>query len=119
MNIYSSPERRYHLRRSVVTNVQLEHETLGRTVGCTVNISDSGLLLLVDALMQRVFPEASVIRFSFLDSINPEIVFTSRVVRNSEQGLAVQLLAYEYQGTTYSLDELRRQWFMSQRDLSA
>ncbi|MFO7603652.1 MAG: PilZ domain-containing protein [Gammaproteobacteria bacterium] len=119
MNTCYAPERRHHLRRSVVTNVQLEHVSLGKIMGSSVNISDSGILLLIDALVQRAFPVGSTLRFSLLDSISPEIIFSARVVRSTEQGLAVQLLAYEYQGAAYPLHELRRQWFMSQRDLSA
>ena len=119
LNTSTSQERRHHLRRSVVTNVQLDHEILGQTVGATVNISDSGILLLVDALVQQAFPAQAVVKLSLLDSLNPEIAFTARVVRNSDHGLAVNLLAYEFRGVSYPLKELRRQWFMSQSDLSS
>lgn len=110
-------ERREHLRRTAVTNVQLDHEILGKTVGSTVNISDNGILLLVDALVQQAFPSQAVLKLSLLDSINPEIAFRARVVRNDDHGLAVSLLAYEFRGVSYPLHELRRQWFMSQSDL--
>ena len=117
MNTSISQDRRAHLRRTVVTNVQLEHEILGKTVGSTVNISDSGILLLVDALVQQAFPSEAVLKLWLLDSINPEIAFSARVVRNDDHGLAVSLFAYEFHGASYPLNELRRQWFMSQSDL--
>lgn len=119
MNVSTSQNRRQHLRRTVVSNVQLDHEILGKTVGATVNISDSGMLLLVDALVQQAFPAEAVIKLSLLDSINPELAFRARVVRNSNHGLAVKLLSYEFRGNAYPLSELRRQWFMSQSDLSS
>ena len=119
LNIPTTQDRRHHLRRTAVTNVQLDHDILGKTVGLTVNISDSGILLLVDALVQQAFPEEAVVKLSLLDSINPDIAFRARVVRNDDHGLAVTLLAYEYKGILYPLNELRRQWFMSQGDLSS
>ena len=114
-----SQDRRQHLRRSVVSNVQLDHEMLGKTIGSTVNISDTGILLLVDALAQQTFLAEAMIKLSLLDSINPEIVFTARVVRNTDHGLAINLLGYEFRGESYPLSELRRQWQMSQVDLSS
>lgn len=119
LNTNNSHERREHLRRSVVSNVQIDHEILGKTVGASVNISDSGMLLLVDALIQRAFPVEAKMKISLLDSINPEIAFSARVVRNNHHGIAVQLTGYEFRGDYYSLSELRRQWFMSRPDLNA
>jgi len=117
LNAPTSQERRQHLRRSVVSTVQLDHEILGRTIGSSVNISDSGMLLQLDALVQQAFPSEATIKLCLLDSISPEIAFTGRVVRNTEHGLAVRLLAYEFRGNVYSLRELRRQWFVSQSGL--
>lgn len=119
MNIQSPQERRHHLRRTVVTNVQLDHEILGKTIGSTVNISDTGILLLVDDLVQQAFPEDAVLKLYLLNSINPDIAFTARVVRNNDHGLAVNLLAYEFRSIIYPLNELRRQWLMSQDDLNS
>jgi hypothetical protein len=119
LNTANYQERRQHLRRSVVTNVQLDHDILGKTVGASVNISDSGLLLLVDALVQQAFPVEARIKLSLLDSLNPEIIFSADVVRNNDHGLAVKLIDYEFRGKRYPLGELRRQWFMSQKDLSS
>ncbi len=81
-----------------------------------MNISDGGMLVLVDAQVQQAFPEAASIKLCLLDSINPEIVFAGRVARNDDQGLGVRLLDYEFRGARYPLSELRRQWFMSQAD---
>jgi len=117
LNTSIIPDRRQHLRRSVVSNVQVDHEMLGKIIGSTVNISDTGILLLIDALAQQTFFAESVVKLSLLDSINPEIMFSARVVRNTDHGLAIQLVGYEFQGESYPLSELRRQWQMSQRDL--
>ena len=119
LNTNISHERREHLRRSVVSNVQIDHEILGKTVGASVNISDSGMLLLVDALVQGAFPVEAKMKLSLLDSISPEIVFSALVVRNNHHGIAVKLTGYEFQGDDYPLNELRRQWFMSRPDLNA
>ena len=103
----------------MVSHVQLEHDILGKTAGSTVNISDGGMLLLVDAMVQQAFPEESSIKLCLLDSINPEIIFAGRVARNTGHGLGVHLLAYEFDGEPYPISELRRQWFMSQADFTS
>lgn len=108
-------ERRSFPRLSVTARMRVSHSRIGTIEGHSVNISDTGILLLCHDLPK--LPRGAHIGLQMLDSANPGIIFNTRVIHSHDATIGLAIVDYEYNGVRYTLDELRRQWQISRQDL--
>jgi hypothetical protein len=109
-------ERRTFPRIPVQARMRVSHSKLGTLEGFSINVSDTGVFLRLSNLPK--IPRGAHIALQMLDSANPGIVFNTRVIHSTESGLGVAIVDYEFKGTRYTLDELRRQWHVSKTDVN-
>jgi len=109
-------ERRTFPRIPVNARMRVSHSKLGTLEGYSINVSDTGVYLQLSDLPK--IPRGAHIGLQMLDSANPGIVFNTRVIHSSESGLGVAIVDYEFNGTRYTLDELRRQWHVTKTDVN-
>jgi hypothetical protein len=112
----NTTERRSFPRFPVKARVRVSHSLIGTIEGESINISDTGLYLTLENV-PRV-PRGAHIGLQMLDSVNPGIIFNTRVIHVSNAGLGIAIVDYEFEGVRYTLDELRRQWRMARSDFS-
>lgn len=108
-------ERRSFPRMSVTARMRVSHSRIGTIEGYSVNISDTGLLLHCQDLPK--LPRGAHIGLQMLDSANPGIIFNTRVIHMGAAEIGLAIVDYEYNGSRYTLDELRRQWHISRNDI--
>lgn len=108
-------ERRSFPRVFTQARIRVSHSLIGTLEGHSINISDTGLYVSLDNVPKM--PRGAHIGLQMLDSVNPGIIFNTRVIHVSEQGLGIAIVDYELNGVRYTLDELRRQWRITKTDL--
>lgn len=96
--------------------MRVSHTKLGTLEGYSINVSDTGVFIRLSNLPN--VPRGAHIGLQMLDSANPGIIFNTRVIHSSGSGLGVAIVDYEFNGTRYTLDELRRQWNMTKQDVT-
>jgi len=109
-------DRRIFPRVPVQARMRVSHSRLGTLEGYSINVSDTGIFLRLSDL-PRV-PRGAHIGLQMLDSANPGIIFNTRVIHSSDNGLGVAIVDYELDGRRFTLDELRRQWQVSKNDMT-
>ncbi|VAW96407.1 hypothetical protein MNBD_GAMMA21-1013 [hydrothermal vent metagenome] len=109
-------DRRIFPRVPVQARMRVSHSRLGTLEGYSINVSDTGIFLRLSDL-PRV-PRGAHIGLQMLDSANPGIIFNTRVIHSSDNGLGVAIVDYELDGCRFTLDELRRQWQVSKNDMT-
>lgn len=97
--------------------MRVSHSKLGTLEGISINVSDTGVYMRLSNLPK--IPRGAHIGLQMLDSANPGIIFNTRVIHSSESGLGVAIVDYEFKGTRYTLDELRRQWYVTKTDVNS
>ena len=107
-NRQSMKERRRTPRAATRARVCISHSVFGEVEGVTLDISDTGVLVQAEHLPS--LPVGAHVTLQFLDSVNPELRFNAKAVRQTRWGTAFELVDYEFAGTRHSLDELRLQW---------
>lgn len=113
----SITERRSFPRMPVRARVRVSHSLIGTIEGRSINISDTGLYVTLENVPK--VPRGAHIGLQMLDSVNPGIIFNTRVIHVSDAGLGIAIVDYEFEGVRYTLDELRRQWHMTRTDFSS
>jgi len=113
----SAEDRRIFPRIPVQAKMRVSHSRLGTLEGLSINVSDTGVYIRLSDL-PRV-PRGAHVGLQMLDSANPGIIFNTRVIHSSENGLGVAIVDYELEGMRYTLDELRRQWHVSKIDVAS
>ncbi len=108
MRTPSFRERRRHPRNAVAARVRLTHSRHGSFEALSRDISDGGVYLTGERLPP--FMPGATFQLQLLDSVNPAIVFNTRVARGDARGLALEVIDYELGGDSYSVDVLREQW---------
>ena len=108
-------ERRSFPRMPVTARMRVSHSRIGTIEGYSINISDTGLLLRCQDLPK--LPRGAHIGLQMLDSANPGIIFNTRVIHMGAAEIGLAIVDYEYNGSRYTLDELRRQWHISRHDI--
>ncbi|MGD8784898.1 MAG: PilZ domain-containing protein [Thioalkalispiraceae bacterium] len=108
-------DRRSFPRVPVQARMRVSHSRLGTLEGYSLNVSDTGIFLRLHNLPK--VPRGAHIGLQMLDSANPGIIFNTRVIHSSVDGLGVAIVDYELNGMRYTLDELRRQWAVSKSDI--
>lgn len=97
--------------------MRISHTKIGTIEGFSVNISDTGLMLHCRELPK--LPRGAHIGLQMLDSANPGIIFNTRVIHMSDTDIGLAIVDYELNGRRFTLDELRRQWHISSRDIQS
>lgn len=102
-------ERRKHRRKLVSSRVKISHPRFGSVHTLTRDISDGGVLILVNdnAIDIRINDEVQLV---FLDSAEQDIIFNMDVVRINEPGIGMKFLNYEKEGGVYPISDLREVW---------
>lgn len=108
-------DRRIFPRIPVQAKMRVSHSRLGTLEGYSINVSDTGVYIRLNNLPK--VPRGAHVGLQMLDSANPGIIFNTRVIHSSENGLGVAIVDYELDGMRYTLDELRRQWHVSKIDV--
>ena len=106
-------ERRSFPRVPVRARVRVSHSLIGTIEGKSINISDTGLYVNLDNVPK--VPRGAHVGLQMLDSVNPGIIFNTRVIHVTDIGLGIAIVDYEFEGVRYTLDELRRQWHITRR----
>lgn len=83
--------------------------------GYSRDISDHGIFIFLDHVPP--IPKGAHLALQMLDSVNPNIIFNAKVIRITNEGIAVSMVDYELFGQRYALEELRRQWQVARPDL--
>ena len=109
--IFASKERRYSIRKRVISSVRISHQLFGDVDGRSRDISDAGLYVVAKNLPN--LPKGAHISLQMLDSSNPFILFNTRVVRMSDNGIGLAIVDYEVDGERFNLEELKRQWVVA------
>ena len=101
-------EKRAQFRRPVPARVRISHSTFGIIQALTRDISDTGVFI---ELRHRLrLPIGAHIKLQFLDSVRPEIAFNMKVIRDTEEGIALTFVDFELAGQRYRLEQLRDHW---------
>ena len=101
-------ERRMHRRTFINARVRLYHTSFDSINATTRDISDGGVYVnLVERL--ELSPDMEI-KMVLLDSPQPDIVFTMKVIRVEDGGLALMFEYYEKAGQRFEMDELRKSW---------
>ena len=108
-------DRRSFPRTPVSARMRVSHTRIGTFDGFSVNVSDTGLMLHLRDLPK--LPRGAHIALQMLDSVNPGIIFNTRVIHCQGEGLGLVIVDYELNGMRFTLDELRRQWHITRSDL--
>ncbi|MDZ7805428.1 PilZ domain-containing protein [Thiohalophilus sp.] len=101
-------EKRFQFRKPVPARVRISHSTFGVIQAVTRDISDAGLF--VDLRHRLRLPIGAHIKLQFLDSARPEIAFNMKVIRETDEGIALTFVDFEVDGRRYKIDELREHW---------
>lgn len=101
-------EKRDQFRKPVPARVRISHSTFGVIEAHTRDISDTGVF--VDLPHRLRLPIGAHIKLQFLDSARPEIAFNMKVIRESDEGIALTVVDFEVEGRRYKIDELREHW---------
>ena len=109
-------ERRSFPRFPVKARVRVSHSLIGTIEGKSINISDTGLYVNLENVPK--VPRGAHVGLQMLDSVNPGIIFNTRVIHVSDAGLGIAIVDYEFEGVRYTLDELRRQWHITRTDFN-
>ena len=109
-------ERRKFQRNHVQARVRLRHSRIGTIDGYSMDISDSGVFVYLSEVPP--LPKGAHLSLQMMDSVNPDIIFNTRVIRITPQGIGVTFVDYEFHGHRYTLEELRRQWLISRGDVN-
>ena len=107
-------ERRSFPRVPVRARVRVSHSLIGTIEGKSINISDTGLYVNLENVPK--VPRGAHVGLQMLDSVNPGIIFNTRVIHVTDIGLGIAIVDYEFEGVRYTLDELRRQWHITRTD---
>lgn len=107
-------DRRSFPRNPVQARIRVSHSLIGTIEGQSINISDTGLYVNLENIPK--VPRGAHVGLQMLDSVNPGIIFNTRVIHVSDQGLGIAIVDYEFNGVRYTLDELRRQWHITKTD---
>jgi len=107
-------ERRSFPRVPVKARVRVSHSLIGTIEGKSINISDTGLYVNLENVPK--VPRGAHVGLQMLDSVNPGIIFNTRVIHVTDIGLGIAIVDYEFEGVRYTLDELRRQWHITRTD---
>lgn len=109
-------DRRSFPRIPVKARIRVSHSLIGTIEGQSINISDTGLYVCLENVPK--VPRGAHVGLQMLDSVNPGIIFNTRVIHVSEEGLGIAIVDYEFEGVRYTLDELRRQWRITRTDFN-
>lgn len=101
-------ERRRYKRKLINARVKLYHPSIDAIEGTTRDISDGGLFITIQPVPD-VKPGDEV-KLLLLESANPGVIFTMRVIRKEQQGLGLQFESFEEGGRKGSIRELRKRW---------
>lgn len=110
-------ERRSFPRVPVKARVRVSHSLIGTIEGKSINISDTGLYVNLENVPK--VPRGAHVGLQMLDSVNPGIIFNTRVIHVTDIGLGIAIVDYEFEGVRYTLDELRRQWHITRTDFKS
>ena len=99
---------RKQLRHIVNAPVQLSHSVFGEIKATTGDISNTGVFVILEE--KPVLPKGAHIKLQFLNSLYPDVIFNTRVVRVTAEGLGLVFVDYEYDGNRYSMGALKRMW---------
>ena len=101
-------EKRIQFRKPVSARVKISHSTFGFIRAATRNISDTGVFVELDHRLK--LPIGAHIKLQFLDSVRPEIAFNMKVMRETDEGIALSFVDFELHGQRFQMSQLRQHW---------
>lgn len=100
--------KRENLRNIVQAPVKLSHSVFGEITAVTGDISNTGVFVHI-ADKPRL-PKGAHIKLQFLRSVYPDVIFNTRVVRVTDNGLGLVFVDYEYGGSRFAMKDLKNIW---------
>lgn len=100
--------KRQQLRQIVNAPVQLSHSVFGEIKATTGDISNTGVFVLLEN--KPVLPKGAHIKLQFLNSLYPDVIFNTRVVRVTVEGLGLVFVDYEFGGERFAMAALKHMW---------
>ena len=91
-------------RQTIEARVDISHSHFGTLHALTRDISDSGIFVLLNEIPH--LPKGAHLRVKLPESANPEITFNMRVVRTTEEGVALTFVDYEQDGERHDMAKL-------------
>ena len=101
-------DKRQQFRHMVNAPVRLSHSVFGEVSALTGDISNTGVF--VTMRNKPHLPIGAHITLQFLKSVYPDVVFNTRVVRVSDEGVGLVFVDYEFDGQRYELSKLKEFW---------
>lgn len=100
--------KRQQFRKVVNAPVQLSHSVFGEIKARTGNISNTGVFVVLEN--KPVLPKGAHIKLQFLNSMYPDVIFNTRVVRVTDEGFGLVFVDYEYGGNRFAMEDLKHMW---------
>lgn len=105
---FDEREKRFQFRKGVQARVKISHSTFGIIKALTRDISDSGVFVILKHRLK--LPVGAHIKMQFLESERPDIAFNMKVVRETDEGIALSFVDFELDGDRFKMVELRKHW---------
>jgi len=100
--------KRQQLRHIVNAPVKLSHSVFGEIMAISGDISNTGVFIMVKD--KPLLPKGAHIKLQFLNSVYPNVMFNTRVVRVTDNGFGLVFVDYEYQNQRFEMNELKSIW---------
>ena len=99
-------ERRKYRRKKVNSRVKIFHPVAGSFESQTNDISNGGILIDANQYTNKININDAV-KVIFLNSGDVAIIFNMTIVRNTKEGVGMELLSCEKNGKTFPVSDLR------------
>ena len=99
-------ERRKFKRKLVGARVKIFHPVIGAFESKTIDISNGGIRISADQHTKDIKINDAV-KVIFLNSGDVAVIFNMNIVRNSQDGLGMELLSCEKNGNVFDVTDLR------------
>lgn len=99
-------ERRKHRRKAVSSYVRVFHPEIGSFDAVTNDISNGGILIEANEESKKL-SIADEVKVIFLNSGDVAVIFNMKVAHNSNNGMGMELLSCEKNGTVFPISDLR------------
>ena len=100
-----SQEKRLFKRKLLNSKVKLSHPQSGDVEGLTRDISNGGVFVIVPPGFQPSIGEECQLRL--VESGNPELVFSMKVIRHDKAGIGLMFLGFEVDGSHHEMKHLK------------
>ena len=99
-------DKRKHRRKKVNSRVKIFHPAVGSFESKTKDISNGGILIAADQHTKKIKVNDAV-KVIFLSSGQVDVIFNMNIIRNTKEGVGMELLSCEKKGKIFPVSDLR------------